>query len=82
MTGTALVSAIIQILVSGIVGVAEGIGTGISTLAQDIFFVTVEGVTTLSTMGTLIVAFAAISLALGLCRWVLNFLTSLGARDR
>lgn len=83
MTGTALVTAIIEILVSGISGIATGVGEGLSTLAQSIFFTAAEGGTAgLSVLGTCIIAFAAISLGLSLCRWVLNFFTSLGARNR
>lgn len=83
MTGTALVTAIIEILVSGITGISAGVGEGLSTLAQSIFFATPEGGTAgLSVLGTCIIAFAAISLGLSLCRWVLNFFTSLGARNR
>jgi hypothetical protein len=82
MEGSALISEIIEILTGGIVGVSSAVGTGLSTLAQDIFFATGEGATGLSVLGTCIVVFAGISLALGLCRWVLNFFTSLGARDR
>ena len=82
MTGTALVTEIIQILVSGITGIATGVGQGLSELAKAIFFTTSGETETLSVMGILIVAFAGISLAIGLCRWVLNFLTSLGARNR
>lgn len=82
MTGTALVTAIIEILVSGISGIATGVGQGLSTLAQSIFFATAGDTTGLSVLGTCIIAFAAISLGLSLCRWVLNFFTSLGARNR
>lgn len=82
MEGTAVVTSIIEILVSGITGVAQGVGEGLSALAQAIFFTGETGSETLSVMGILIVAFAGISLAIGLCRWVLNFLTSLGARNR
>lgn len=82
MTGTSLVTAIIEILVSGITGIATGVGTGLSTLAKDIFFETTADTTTLSVLGTCIIAFAAISLGLSLCRWVVNFFTSLGARNR
>ena len=86
MTGTALVTEIITILTSGISGIATGVGQGLSTLAKGIFFETVgEGgsaTTQLSVLGTCIVAFAAISLGLALCRWVLNFFTSLGQRNR
>lgn len=78
-----ILTEIIGILTGGIVGVAEGAGAGLSTLAQSIFLRTAEGGgTTLSVMGTLIVVFAGISLALGLMRWVLNFVSSLGARNR
>ena len=72
-----------------ITGVAEGVGIGLSQLAQAIFMkATVSentvtySTTELSTFGELIVAFAGIGLALGLCRWVVNFVTSLGARNR
>lgn len=86
MDGVALLTAIIEILVGGITGVAEGVGVGLSNLAQNIFLVTTgepgSETTTLSTFGTLIVIFAGISLALALCRWVVNFVTSLGARNR
>lgn len=86
MVGKDLVSAIVQILVSGIQGIATGVGQGLSTLAKGIFFETVgeagSQTTQLSVLGTCIVAFAAISLGLALCRWVLNFFTSLGQRNR
>lgn len=77
-----ILTEIISILTGGITGVASGVGEGLSTLAQSIFL-TGEGDTqSLSVMGTLIVVFAGISLALALSRWVLNFVTSLGARNR
>lgn len=83
---TGLLTQIIQLLVGGISGVATGIGGGLSTLAENIFMTTVgtgEGATTeLSVFGSLIIIFAGISLAIGLCRWVVNFVTSLGARNR
>lgn len=82
MSGTALLTAIIEILVGGISGVATGIGQGLSTLAVSIFLTGEGNAQTLSTFGVLIVCFAGISLAIGLCRWVVNFVTSLGARNR
>ena len=82
MDGVNLVSSIIEILVSGISGVATGVGEGLSTLASGIFFTTTGDTSTLSVLGTCIIAFAAISLGLSLCRWVLNFFTSLGSRNR
>ena len=86
MSGVQIMQAIIEILVGGISGVATGIGQGLSTLAQSIFLQTTgEGAsaqTSLSTFGVLIIIFAGISLAIGLSRWVVNFIASLGARDR
>jgi hypothetical protein len=82
MTGTALVTSIIEILVSGITGIASGVGEGLSTLASGIFFTTTGETTELSVLGICIIAFAAISLGLSLCRWVVNFFTSLGSRNR
>lgn len=86
MNGVALLTSIIEILVGGITGVATGIGNGLSSLVQNIFLVTTgsgeSATTSLSTFGTLIIIFAGISLALGLCRWVVNFLSSLGSRNR
>lgn len=78
-----ILSSIIEILVGGITGIATGIGSGLSTLVQSIFLTTGEGGTqSLSTFGVMIVVFAGISLAIGLSRWVLQFLTSLGARNQ
>lgn len=77
-----LLTQIIQLLVGGISGVASGVGGGLSTLAKSIFLDVGETSTTLSVFGSLIVIFAGISLAVGLSRWVVNFVTSLGARNR
>lgn len=78
---SAIVTEMIQILVSGISGIATGIGSGLQTLATNIFLTgagTTESPYALSTFGGLILAFAGISLAVGLSRWVMNFVTSLG----
>lgn len=78
---TALLQQIIEILIAGISGIAEGVGGGLTTLAKSIF-VTVSGeTTTLSIFGGLVVVFAGISLAIGLCRWVVDWITSLGSRN-
>ena len=78
----AIMTQIIEILVSGITGIAQGVGSGLSILAESIFLTGSGEAQTLSTFGTLIIVFAGISLAMGLCRWVVNFVTSLGARNR
>lgn len=77
-----ILTEIISILVGGITGVADGIGGGLQSLATSIFLDGTGDTQKLSVMGTLIVVFAGISLAMGLSRWVLNFVTSLGARNR
>ena len=82
MTGTGIVTEIVSILTSGISGVASGVGAGLSTLATSIFMTGSGDSQTMSVFGILIVAFAGISLALALCRWVVNFVTSLGQRNR
>lgn len=86
MTGVQIMQAIIEILVGGISGVATGIGQGLSTLAQSVFLQTTgegaQATTSLSTFGVLVVVFAGISLAIGLSRWVVNFISSLGARNQ
>lgn len=83
---TAILTQIIELMVGGITGIAKGIGSGLSELAQSIFLETTgsgaDATTTLSVFGSLIVIFAGISLAIGLSRWVVNFCTSLGARNR
>ena len=76
----AILTEIISLLTGGITGVASGVGNGVSTLVTDIFITTNEGAQSLSVFGGVIVVFAGVSLAIGLCRWVMNFLTSLGAK--
>lgn len=77
---TAILNQIIDILIAGITGIAGGIGSGLTTLAQSIFLGTEAG--TLSVFGGLVIVFSGISLALGLCRWVVDWITSLGSRNR
>lgn len=80
---TALLQEIISILVAGISQLAAGIGSGLGALVKEIFVTTSEAgaVTGLSTFGGLIVVFAGVSLAIGLSRWVVNWLTSLGSSN-
>ena len=77
----AIVTTIISMLTSGITGMATGIGGGLGALVESIFLKTGEAgaVEGLSTFGSVIVIFAAVSLAIGLSRWVVNWVTSLGA---
>lgn len=77
---TAILQQIIEILVAGITGIASGVGSGLTALAQSIFLGSEPG--TLTVFGGLVVVFAGISLAIGLCRWVVDWITSLGSRNR
>ncbi|MGN1040519.1 MAG: hypothetical protein ACI4QL_03720 [Candidatus Fimimonas sp.] len=78
MTGAQIVQAIVDIIVSAIVPIGKAIGAGLSDLATALFI----GEAGLTVFGTLIIVFAAISLGFALTRWVLNFVTSLGNRNR
>lgn len=79
---SAILTEIISLLTGGITGIASGVGQGVSSLVQQIFITTGEGgAQSLSTFGGVVVVFAGVSLAIGLCRWVMSFLTSLGARN-
>lgn len=69
---------IITLLVSGISQMATGIGSGLQALANAIFLDTTGSSPVLSTFGGLIVVFAGIALAIGLSRFVVNWVTSLG----
>lgn len=77
---SAVLQEIITLLVSGVSQVATGIGSGLNALVTNIFLETPSGATSpqLSTFGGIIIVFAGIALAIGLCRWVINFVTSLG----
>lgn len=80
---TTILQEIIALLVAGITGLASGIGAGLSELVQSIFLKVGESgsIEGLSTFGGLIIVFAGVSLAIGLSRWVLNWVTSLGASN-
>lgn len=75
----AIVTEIVGILTQGIAGIAEGIGGGLATLVQNIFLDTTADGNKLSLFGGVIVVFAGVSLAIGLSKWVVNWVTSLGA---
>lgn len=83
MTSAEILSEVISILVGGITQVASAMGTGISTLVQSIAFTTgAEGGKSLSALFVLVLVFGGVSLALGLCRLVVNFVMSLGGKNR
>lgn len=79
MEGTSMISQILEVLYSAFGETATAMGTAFSEMASAIFLTSAGS---LSTFGTLILIFASISLALGLVRWVMQWITSLGARNQ
>lgn len=81
-----ILTSIIQLLTGGLTQMASGIGGGLKAFVEAIFVnVVTSGDTTtytLTSFANLIIIFAGVSLAISLGRWVLNFCTSLGARNR
>lgn len=78
---SSILQEIISLLVGGISGIATGIGGGLSELVQQIFIDSTGDTQKLSIFGGVIVVFAGVSLAIGLSRWVVNWVTSLGASN-
>ena len=85
MTGIELVQEIVAIMTSGIVGLGQGIGQGISSIVTNLVYVTTgtgaDAVTTLSPFAILVIAFCGILLAVGLTRLVYRLFTSFGRRN-
>ena len=75
----AILTEIINLLTGGITGIASGIGSGLSTLAQSVFLTgnATDGYK-LSVFGALVAIFGGISLAIGLSRLVVRWVSSLG----
>ena len=70
----------VDLLVGGIVDLAEGIATGVSTMAKALFLdVAQDGtVTGLSIFGGIVAIFAGLALAVGITTRVYTWITSLG----
>lgn len=82
MTWSAFLTEAISLLTGGIVGVAGALGSGISTLVQDLAVTGTGESATMSAFMSIVFVFGGISLAIGLGRWVVNLLSSLGNRNR
>lgn len=72
--------SVMDTLFSGLRAIGTNVGRAFSTIANAIF-INAEG-TGISTFGILVVVFSAVSLGLSLTRWVLNFCSSWGKRNR
>ena len=75
---SAILQEIITLLTSGITQMAQGIGSGLKELVTSIFLDTSGDSQALSVFGGIMIVFAGIALAIGLSRWVVNWLTSFG----
>lgn len=75
---TAILNEIVSLLTAGITGIATGIGAGLQDLVTSIFLEGTGETQTLSIFGGVVIVFSGVALAIGLSRWVMNFLTSLG----
>lgn len=79
--GNVLVEGI-EVLTAGIVPYAKAFGGGLKELATAIFVDTTGETTKLGIVGGMAFLFGGLSLAVGISRWFLNWITSLGARNR
>ena len=79
---SAILTEIISYLTGTLTGIGQAIGGALSTLANSIFIETSGSSSSLSTFGAILFTMCGISLSFGLVRWVLNFITSLGNRNR
>lgn len=73
-----LVVQMVQILVGGLTETAKGIGSGLNDLVTSVFLFQNGEVWELSTFGSVILAFGGIALAIGLSRFVVNWITGWG----
>lgn len=73
-----VLTEIIGLLVGGIKGIASGIGSGLQELVKQIFLDTSGDTTKLSVYGGVICVFAGVSLAVGLSRMIVTWVSSLG----
>lgn len=77
-----MASQIIELLFSGVSQTAQEIGSALNELVTGLFVSVTSGTNgdtyTLTTFGTVALVFMGISLAIGLSRFVLNWVTSLG----
>lgn len=82
LTATSMVDvlqAFVEILVGAISSLAEGIATGVVTMAKALFLEYNEGTLVgLSVFGGIIAIFAGIALAVGITTRVYTWVTSLG----
>ena len=72
----------IQYLTGGLVNTASAIGTGLSAYVNGLLVDASGSTPVMSAFASVIFIFGGISLAFTLGRWVMNFVSSLGNRNR
>lgn len=82
MSGTDILTALIQIIVGGLTEIGGAIGAALSEMASALFISGTGSSATLSVFAVLLAVFAAISLGFSLTRWVINWISSFGNRNR
>ena len=82
MTGQAIITAIIEMLVSGLGTLGAGIGTALSSIITGLAFTGEGNAQTMSAFAIFVIVFAAISLGFALSKWLISFFTSWGNRNR
>lgn len=73
-----IVTSILEILLSGLTETATKMGAGINKFISELFVTVTDSGSSLTVFGQVALAFMGVSLALGLCYGILNFVTSLG----
>ena len=78
VSSSQILTEIVELLSGSLISLGNAIGKGLSSMVQSLFLDTSSDTTKLSTFGTVIMIFAGISLAIGMTKWVTNFVGSFG----
>lgn len=78
MSGTEIVTEIVQILASGITQLGQAIGTGVSNFVTALAFTGTGSDQQLSVYFVMVCVFGGIALAVGLTTKIFNWLSNLG----
>ena len=78
VSSSQILTEIVELLSGSLISLGNAIGKGLSSMVQSLFLDTSGDATKLSTFGTVIMIFAGISLAIGMTKWVTNFVGSFG----
>lgn len=75
---SAILLEIIDLLTGGLIEFGQALGSAFSAIVSSIFLTGTGDTQTLSTFGGFVIIFAAVSLCVGITRWLVNWLSSLG----